>query len=540
MLIKIWNFLKSSFSEGTLNYIEEAYTRALGTGLYLGMFILAIIFIVLELKKEEKSRIKIVFGIYSIIILLLNFNPLFANISIRVIGGEVYWRVYWLLPIGFVLAYVFTELIYKMPSKLKKVLASVLIAFVIIIGGKWVYTEENFEKVGNFYKVPDAVLGVILHVSADDEDYKQLAGPIDFEIYTRQVDGTIILSEGRSFSGVYGEDSIVTHIFNNDYANIYKKAMEIGCNYVVLDNSTKRTDDDLTNYGFINFYQNDTFTVYKLEKNTSWTVTQYGEDTNAQLMCYVIEGNNNGLAIVDGGYADDEEVLSILEEKIRENGNVVNSWILTHFDEDHAGAYMALKDRIENLKVGKLYVPDMPDLETAQNDIDWYTDEEWNLYQNCLNLDISEKRLVHSGDVYENVIGLEMKVLSSYDDWIREETSNLPNNGSIVFKLIGNEESILFCGDTQSNLISEYLLDNYGDELKSDYLQVAHHGNNSFSDEFYETVDPKVAFFPSPTIIMENTYNISWYRAEDISGLLEDMGATIYSFKDSPAEIIMK
>ena len=114
MLIKIWNFLKSSFSEGTLNYIEEAYTRALGTGLYLGMFILAIIFIVLELKKEEKSRIKIVFGIYSIIILLLNFNPLFANISIRVIGGEVYWRVYWLLPIGFVLAYVFTELIYKM------------------------------------------------------------------------------------------------------------------------------------------------------------------------------------------------------------------------------------------------------------------------------------------------------------------------------------------------------------------------------------------------------------------------------------------
>lgn len=540
MLIKIWNFLKSSFSEGTLNYIEEAYTRALGTGLYLGMFILAIIFIVLELKKEEKSRIKIVFGIYSIIILLLNFNPLFANISIRVIGGEVYWRVYWLLPIGFVLAYVFTELIYKMPSKLKKVLASLLIVFVIIIGGKWVYTEENFEKVGNFYKVPDAVLDVILHVSADDEDYKQLAGPIDFEIYTRQVDGTIILSEGRSFSGVYGEDSIVTHIFNNDYANIYKKAMEIGCNYVVLDNSTKRTDDDLTNYGFINFYQNDIFTVYKLEKNTSWTVTQYGEDTNAQLMCYVIEGNNNGLAIVDGGYADDEEVLSILEEKIRENGNVVNSWILTHFDEDHAGAYMALKDRIENLKVGKLYVPDMPDLETAQNDIDWYTDEEWNLYQNCLNLDISEKRLVHSGDVYENVIGLEMKVLSSYDDWIREETSNLPNNGSIVFKLIGNEESILFCGDTQSNLISEYLLDNYGDELKSDYLQVAHHGNNSFSDEFYETVDPKVAFFPSPTIIMENTYNISWYRAEDISGLLEDMGATIYSFKDSPAEIIMK
>ena len=121
-----------------------------------------------------------------------------------------------------------------------------------------------------------------------------------------------------------------------------------------------------------------------------------------------------------------------------------------------------------------------------------------------------------------------------------EETSNLLNNGSIIFKLYGNEESILFCGDAQSDLISEYLLDSYSDKLKSDYLQVAHHGNNGFSDEFYETVNPKVAFFPSPTVTMENVNNVSWYSTEYLSELLGNMGATIYTFKDSPAEIVMK
>ena len=84
------------------------------------------------------------------------------------------------------------------------------------------------------------------------------------------------------------------------------------------------------------------------------------------------------------------------------------------------------------------------------------------------------------------------------------------------------------------------MLDNYSDKLKSDYLQVAHHGNNGFLDEFYETVDPKVAFFPSPTSIMENVNNVSLFSTEYLSELLSDMGATIYTFKDSPVQIVMK
>ena len=280
--------------------------------------------------------------------------------------------------------------------------------------------------------------------------------------------------------------------------------------------------------------------VYDIEENTSWTITGYGTDGDLQSMCYIIEGNNSGLVIIDGGYADDEDNLEILEEKIAANNNTVDAWILTHYDSDHAGAYMTIRDRIENMEVGKLIVYSVSSIEEYKEKLSWYDEEEWELYEKYINLDIEEKQIVYTGDEIEDIIGLRMKVLSAFSDYIDENTSNSINDGSIIFKLYGNEESILFCGDAQAEFICNYLLENYGDELQSEYLQVAHHGNNNFTDEFYEMVNPTVAFFPSPTSIMENVNNISWYRAEYLAELLQNMGATVYTFKDSPASVVLK
>ena len=55
MIEKIFNVIKFSFTEEIFGHINEAYTRALGTGLYLGMFFLAVIFVILEAKKRRKK-----------------------------------------------------------------------------------------------------------------------------------------------------------------------------------------------------------------------------------------------------------------------------------------------------------------------------------------------------------------------------------------------------------------------------------------------------------------------------------------------------
>lgn len=275
----------------------------------------------------------------------------------------------------------------------------------------------------------------------------------------------------------------------------------------------------------------------KIVKNTEWKLTQFGDNVEGQMMCFTIEGDKNGLVIIDGGYKDNEEQYNFLMDKIRQHGNVIDSWIVTHFDGDHGGEFVRIIKN-ENISIENIYVADTPtDMKLLQENAPY--EDDWSVYEEYLTMDLPQKIKVYPGDKF-NVIDLKMEVLCSYEDWIDEETNNLLNNGSIVFKLYGNEESILFCGDIQSGLIGEYLIDNYQDKLKSDYLQVAHHGNNYLGEEFYKLVSPKIAFIPAPDWLVNNVENVSWYTVQDNKEILEKLGAKVLWHNTSPNEIVFK
>lgn len=64
------------------------------------------------------------------------------------------------------------------------------------------------------------------------------------------------------------------------------------------------------------------------------------------------------------------------------------------------------------------------------------------------------------------------------------------NNLSIVFTLNYFNHQVLFTGDAESGL-EKYLLDTYGEKLKSDILKVGHHGSSgSSSKEFLDIIKP--------------------------------------------------
>lgn len=274
-------------------------------------------------------------------------------------------------------------------------------------------------------------------------------------------------------------------------------------------------------------------------KNTEWKITQFGDNVGSQMMCYTVEGNKNGLIIIDSGYKDNQEQFEFLKTKIEQNNNIVDAWIITHFDSDHAGGFLKVQEELKDIKIKNIFVQDAPeDIENLKENASW--EDDWSVYEQCMKKNLPQKIKVHSNDFYEDVIGLNLKVFCSYENWIDEKTNNLLNNGSIVFKLYGKEQSILFTGDIQDKSISEYLLNNYKEELKSDYLQVPHHGNNSMGEEFYKLVNPKVSFFSAPDWLMNNVNNVSWFTVEENRKILEDIGSQILWHNTSPNEIILK
>lgn len=270
----------------------------------------------------------------------------------------------------------------------------------------------------------------------------------------------------------------------------------------------------------------------KITGNSQWTLTQFGTNEGSQMMSFTIEGNKNGLVIVDGGYRNEEEQNQFLMDKITKHNNIVDAWIVTHFDADHGGGFVKIAQEEKEVTIKNVYVPDAPtDMELLKENAPY--EDDWTIYEEFLQMDVPQKVKVHPGDEFE-FINLKMRVLCSYEDWINQKSSNLLNNGSMVFKIYGNKESILFCGDIQSKIVGDYLIRNYAKELKSEYLQVAHHGNNALGDRFYQVVSPKIAFFCAPDWLMENRGNVSWYTVGKNREVLEKLGAEILWHNTSP------
>ncbi len=245
-----------------VNIMLEAYKRFAENGLYMGLFLLTLIYFFVHIKEYKNE--KMFLGIYPIVILLIIWNPLVTKILVKFIGESVYWRVYWLLPIGISIAYVFTKIIFNLKKKFTKIIACIAILIIVFVSGEFIYTEKYFKKVDNYYKVPDNILEIILAISEDNENHKSIAGPEEFLIYTRQINGTIKVAEYRDVHGNYAENSIINRIKRGEVKQIAELANKNNWNYLIYPNNVNLQEEP-EKYGFTILKQNEMYTLYKLK-----------------------------------------------------------------------------------------------------------------------------------------------------------------------------------------------------------------------------------------------------------------------------------
>jgi beta-lactamase superfamily II metal-dependent hydrolase len=256
-------------------------------------------------------------------------------------------------------------------------------------------------------------------------------------------------------------------------------------------------------------------------------------------MFYTIKDKNNRLTVIDGGYREDAD---FVKEVIEKEGGVVDNWIITHPHPDHVGAFNYICDHYKDeIKVNQIYAIDLDYDSYKERAKEWDGFEEYESFLSVTK-DMKNLTYVQDGDTFE-IDGLKCKVFNAYSDKIKELSKDLANDGSMMFKLYGNKESFLFCADV-GHKISDKIIGEYKDELPSDYIQMGHHGNGGLTDEFYQYVKPKVAFFDAPEWLMKNVKKDTgeagkWKTPEKIK-LMEDMGATIYGYPTAPNTIVLK
>lgn len=163
---------------------------------YLIIYVIATI-IIMRIGTKEAKRY---FGYIQIINLLTIWNPLFSNIIKYLTSSATFWRVLWLVPIEFAIAYCVTLLFEKAKDKKKKSIIVICSGIILILLGKFTY---SLEIANNLENIPQFILNqtnYILEQSKNDEEIVVLGEPEPWHnIYMRQLDSKIKLIYSRDF-----------------------------------------------------------------------------------------------------------------------------------------------------------------------------------------------------------------------------------------------------------------------------------------------------------------------------------------------------
>ena len=225
-------------------------------------------------------------------------------------------------------------------------------------------------------------------------------------------------------------------------------------------------------------------------------LTQLHDNSASQMMGYFIKTNNDKIIVIDGGTVDDSKNL---QKYINDNGGKVDYWFLTHFHLDHSGA---LTDIINNTSIP---IENIIYHECPKEMIEKYETgriPQYELVHIALQNDRVKQKIIDpkENQIFEFSNNVNIKIISVYENDI---TENLGNNTSTVFKMNVNDKSILFLGDTGIQS-SDKLLKNHKNDLKSDYVQMAHHGQNGATFELYRTINPTYCLWPTPAWLWDN------------------------------------
>ena len=266
---------------------------------------------------------------------------------------------------------------------------------------------------------------------------------------------------------------------------------------------------------------------------------QLAPEKNSLMQSYVIKTANGKLIVIDGGIDGEgrdrdpympaalRAILGLKDNEYFE----VEAWFLSHGHKDHMYELSKmLRDYSaeSNYKINNIYF-DFPEFGSEE-----YPTE---------NADMEFAQIKENINKYGTVIGAEVKDGSTYYDdingaFINSESvakglsleidgvkidilqtwdpadgfSNI-NDTSLVIRMWIEGQSVLFLNDLGVNG-GRRLLKTYGDQLKSDIVQMAHHGQAGVNKDVYDAIDADVHLWPTPIWVWNNANGT--YQIDDV------------------------
>lgn len=221
---------------------------------------------------------------------------------------------------------------------------------------------------------------------------------------------------------------------------------------------------------------------------------QAPNSTPTQMMGYVLTSPSGKVLVIDGGNPGDAD---FLREQILARGGHVDTWLLTHCHADHCSALTEILADPQGVTIGCICYnfPSQSWLDKTEPHRSAATARIFS----CLAQHSALCRILHEKDVLD-FDGARIDVLTD----AQPLPGSMINDSSLVFRFtFPGGKTALFLGDLEEparNLLAA----RYGETLKSDIVQMAHHGQGGVSENVYRLVRPEICLWCAPDWLWNN------------------------------------
>lgn len=380
--------------------------------------------------------------------------------------------------------------------------------------------------------------------NGNEEAINILTHIVSHRVYSSdiEIDGTVNYNhEAAAFTkNNSSDDTVVFKITNTEFPEFYAYVNEL------INNGYEKVSENLINNNYYYTFKNgdkllnvvywfavkeatisietvtalpESLTQPEFEKKNAPTITQLKlEASIPEGMSYVIHLSDGRFLIIDGGWCDtnnkeaDKLYNQMVELAGEGNDIVIAGWIFTHCHGDHIGTFNLFVNKYHNNVTIEQILYNFPadaDISTSGSSYMMNnTPQRYLEFKRVISeyLKDTEYVKIHSGYKFYYA-DAEIEILQTLEDLYPKSVANNGydfNSSSALFTVTIGGQKIMFIGDVSDTGASR-LTKLYGDTLKSDFLQVAHHGLNSGGTikTLYEKVDAEYILYPAP---------LNWYE----------------------------
>ncbi|MBE6604702.1 MAG: hypothetical protein E7639_03225 [Ruminococcaceae bacterium] len=400
-----------------------------------------------------------------------------------------------------------------------------------------IYTDTESIYVTDFPKPEGLTLGGSVDVHQGLEYYYECTDATAYNTYCTALvsAGYTLFSDNTAEGSIFRiynntEKNITLYVAYNDFAHAaeqglgHKKAIRIVASR--LDAVNQVSPDELT-MGTFEKIQDASITTIKLDYAKSSTDEVFGN-------LFIVALEDGSFVLLDGALAleaDRERIYHTLLDLYKQahGGNDptqndpirIAAWYLSHGHNDHYGAVqMFIKKYAADFSRYKITVDRL--IANFGSDDEMYNCEDGGRAPNqlirntytelsALVKDTPGEKAgfdyikVHTGQRFW-LASTEFEVLYTHEDQYPNRI-HVYNNTSTVIRMNmystngttiteGSKTSMLWLGDAQEDA-SKFMRASWGSYLKSDIVQVAHHGWHGCEWQFYQLVAPTAALWPN-------------------------------------------